>query len=244
MATRCAPVPTTLAQRRFNMHVIYDKLVHGRNKRKQTKRQEDGVCPTCKKQETQARILLECCSPRLTLLREVYRRKWRNFRNSRTQDLLAAPLLESLDKLAWSPRTPHVERYWLGTHDSDSWTRLTASCQSQKLDHRSLSKLFHSFLEATRILRQAADAIFTERRSMYWERLSEEQRQSWHSKRSTIQLNTITSCRGFKRLLKTRPRASPLAPQTQSLLRTYQTQMTNYFPFQALPPIIPSPLST
>ena len=60
MAMRSVPVPTTLAQRRFTMHVIYDKLVHGRNKRKQTKRQEDGICSTCKKLEAQAHILLEC----------------------------------------------------------------------------------------------------------------------------------------------------------------------------------------
>jgi hypothetical protein len=243
MAMQCTDRPRTIAQKRFNMIVIYDKMVHGRNKAKQTKIPGDALCPLCHQPETQAHILVDCRLPRLALIRAFGRRQWRDFYVACESDPLTGPLVENMDRCAWSNSTANVERFWLGTHDTDSWMRVVAPYKNRQLSGSELTSVLSAFQKATTILRRIANQIITERRTMYWELYAEARKREWHAKRASNYRRPITSFPGFRLTSKLRLNIPPLleaGSTTQTGLT--QTRLTNFFPFTTTTPLnVPAP---
>ena len=105
MASRCAPVPHNTATRRLYSSIIYDKIVHGRNKAKETKNIEDARCPHCGVGDSAAHIILQCQQASLLPIRSKGKAQWHklvhspNQRSPSLRDPLSQPWIWQLGSL-------------------------------------------------------------------------------------------------------------------------------------------------
>ena len=238
LAASCSQPTTTTSKRRFNMQVLFDKVVHGRNLAKETRKESDKYCPHCNVIDSQAHIILSCQCPRLAQARQQGLDTWTEFLHTKTAtNPLVQPLITALHHRAMSPHTPHVERYWLGTHDTSSWTSLTQDYVGT-LSAQQLDILHATFKTATRILRTTADRIFLERRTKYWDDRKLASQTEWrkhHLQRSPE--TPLSSFKGFHRLIATNGKSTPHKlhhPQPQAtpssiLTPSTQLSITSFF---------------
>jgi hypothetical protein len=125
-AVKCAPGTSSYISRKRNIISLYDKAVHGRNMAKQKNVDENHhKCSFCGTLDSQRHLLLECKDPDLILMRE---RTFDTFHREldsvlHHQDKWHS-IFYSLARLAWSLDTPDLERFWLGTYNHQTWSRL------------------------------------------------------------------------------------------------------------------------
>ena len=125
-AVKCAPGTSSYISRKRNIISLYDKAVHGRNLAKQKNVDENHhKCSFSGTLDSQRHLLLECKDPDLILMRE---RTFDTFHREldsvlHHQDKWHS-IFYSLARLAWSLDTPDLERFWLGTYNHQTWSRL------------------------------------------------------------------------------------------------------------------------